>query len=351
MSKLASRARRLDALARLLIASVLCALGTVTAAAAEKDKRVDPAPENLAKVNQTVISADEYERAFALAVRQKYYHAQVPEHEVQALRNEVADALINRVLLLEEAKRRNLQPDRDAIKRTIAGYEERYRASEQWKKNRKQMIAAVSAELEAQSRLQRLEQAVRQVPEANEQQAREFYDGHKTLFVEPEQVRLSLILLRVDPASPQAIWDKATDEASAIVGRLRKGADFRELARLHSADPSAERGGDLGYLHRGMLPEGTQSLIDSLSPGALSDPIRLLEGVAVLRLEDRKPAAQHAFAGVRRRAGELWQREQGEAQWQRLIAQLREKALIHINTSRYPGLEQLAAQERRSTAP
>lgn len=336
--------------ARLVLAAALLSASFVQAAAPTKDKRVDETGDTLAKVNQTVITATEYERALALTVRQKYYHAQVPENQMDALRGEVADALITRALLLEEAKRRNIQPDRDAIKRTLAEYDQRYAGSEQWKKNRKQMLAAVTPELEAQSRLGRLEQVVRQTGDATDEQAKSYYDAHRELFVEPEQVRLSIILLRVEPSSPRTTWDKAAEEASAIVARLRKGADFAELAKVHSGDGSAQRGGDLGYLHRGMLPEGTQSVLDKLNPGDISDPVRLLEGIAVIRMEDRKFAQQRSFAEVRARAGELWRRDQGDVQWKRLAAQLRDKAVIRLNTARYPALERVAAQDGRPAA-
>lgn len=334
--------------ARVTLAAALLSIACAHAAAPAKDKRADGADDTLAKVNQTVITATEYERAVALTVRQKYYHAQVPENQMDGLRGEVADALITRALLLEETKRRNIQPDRDAIKRTLAEYDQRYAGSEQWKKNRKQMLAAVTPELEAQSKLVRLEQAVRQAPEASEEQAKSYYEAHRELFVEPEQVHLSLILLRVEPSSPRATWDKAAEEATAIVARLRKGADFAELAKVHSGDGSAQRGGDLGYLHRGMLPEGTQSVLDKLNPGDISDPVRLLEGIAVIRMEDRKVAQQRSFADVRTRAGELWRREQGDQQWKRLATQLREKAVIRVNTTRYPALEHVAVQDRRA---
>ena len=339
--------RRLVDLARLASGLLIVVSLTTPSVAADKNKARQSEPETFATVGQTVIAANEYETAFSMAVRRKYYHGQVPDAEMEALKVEVADQLIDRTLALAEAKRRGIQADRETIKRTIAGYEERYKQSEQWKKNRKQMIATVTKQLEEQAQLERLEASVRSVPEPTEAQARAFYESHLDLFVEPEKIHLSVILLRVDPSSPKVAWEKAAEEAASIVSRLKNGAQFEELARVHSSDASAERGGDLGYLHRGVLPEGTQALIDSLDPGAISDPVRLLEGMAVIRVVDRKAAKQHDFAEVRARAGDLWQREQGETQWKRLMAQLRAGSVIRINTSRYPALEQVAAHDRR----
>lgn len=337
---------------RIVVGAVLIGLPQMQAIAAEpKDAGSALSAEAFATVGRTVITAQEYETALAMAVRRKYYHGQVPAGELDALRVEVADSLINRSLLLAEAKRRGVEPDRASVKRTVAGYEERYKQSEQWKKSGKRMLAAVTRQLEQQSQLERLEAAVRNTPQPSEAQARSYYEAHRDLFMEPEQVRLAVILLRVDPSSPRIAWDKAVEEASAIVARLRKGASFEELARLHSSDASGERGGDLGYLHRGMLPEGTQQVVDKLELGRISDPIRVLEGIAVVRVLDRKSAQQRKFAEVRDRAGDLWQREQGEAQWQRLIGELRDGVTIRVNAERYPALAQAATHERRATTP
>ncbi len=72
------------------------------------------------------------------------------------------------------------------------------------------------------------------------------------------------------------------------------------------------------YTHRGMLPEAVQQvLVEKLAVGVLAEPVRLLEGVAILRLDGRKPALQRRFEDVRARAAELWQREEADARWQR----------------------------------
>ena len=113
---------------------------------------------------------------------------------------------------------------------------------------------------------------------------------------------------------------------------------FAQLAQLQSADASAQKGGDLGYVHRGMLPSAAQEAIDALQPGALTDAVTLLEGVAIFRLEDRKSAQVRRFADVRQRAADLWRREQGEKNWKEFIAALRKAAVIKIDPTRYPAV-------------
>jgi len=176
---------------------------------------------------------------------------------------------------------------------------------------------------------------IKTVPEPSEAVARAYYEKHPELFVEPEQVKLSVILLKVDPSAGQAAWNGALAEAKVLHKKLAAGADFAALARLHSGDSSAPRGGEMDYTHRGMLPAALHSVVDKLQPHQLAEPVQLLEGVALLRLEGRRAARTRSFVQVRDRAADLWQRAEGEARWAKLIADLRQATVIRIDESQY----------------
>jgi parvulin-like peptidyl-prolyl isomerase len=93
----------------------------------------------------------------------------------------------------------------------------------------------------------------------------------------------------------------------------------------------------MGYLHRGMLPEAVQDKVDKLKASEVSEPVTTLEGVVLIRVDDRKSARPREFEDVRERAQQLWQREEGERAWRAYLAQLRTKARIQVvDASRYP---------------
>jgi parvulin-like peptidyl-prolyl isomerase len=94
----------------------------------------------------------------------------------------------------------------------------------------------------------------------------------------------------------------------------------------------------MDYTHRGMLPEAVHGVVDKLKPAEVSVPVQTLEGVAILRLDGRKPARQRSFEQVKDRAAELWRRDEAEARWNKLIADLRRKATIRIDESHYAPL-------------
>jgi len=191
------------------------------------------------KVGDTVITHQEYDAAFAQASRGKFYHGKPPEAEVAKLQREVGQQLVDEILLTREAKRRKIQPDQAAVQKTIATYEERYKDSAQWKTNRAQVLPGLKAKLERDSIQEQLNKQVKTAADPTPAQLEQYYQKHKDKFTSPEQVHLQMILLKVDPSSPQAKWDGAMEEGKTIHGRVKKGSDFAELAKVHSGDPSA----------------------------------------------------------------------------------------------------------------
>jgi parvulin-like peptidyl-prolyl isomerase len=327
-----------------LAADAAAAAGAQDATAPESQP---DSPSFLAVVNGTVISAAEYEAAANEAARQKFYHGSPPEGAVEQLMREVADEAINRVLLLEEARRQGLEPDAAAVDEKIAQYDKRYGTSPRWQNEREQLLPPLRTRLEEDSLLAALEAQARRIPPPAEDKVRAYYKANPDKFTEPEKMRMSLILLKVDPSSPTAAWQAAEAEVGALRMQLTDGgADFAELAKQHSGDESAAKGGDLGYLHRGMLPEGIQEKIDEMKPGDLSPPTRVLEGYALFRYEALQPPKHHDFETVKARASDLLTRELSDKAWADFTAKLRQKAKIEINTQRYPALATQASGAR-----
>jgi len=290
------------------------------------------APEPLyATVNGKPITLKDFHGAYANYVRQKYYHAQVPEDQLEPIRKEVSDRLVERILLLEEAMRRGLAPDEQRIAQTIAEYDARYAANQAWRENRASMLPGLKRQLAEQDLLHQIEASGHAIAEPADAAVREFYKARIELFTEPEKMRLHAILLKVDPSAPKAAWDAAREEAARIVVRLRSGeSSFEQMAGLHSHDRSADKGGDMGYLHRGMIPEQVQSQLDERALGSLGAPIDVLEGIAIFRLDERIPSKVMPYEDVAARARVLLKREQSKQAWDSFIANLRSTAVVNM---------------------
>jgi hypothetical protein len=279
-----------------------------------------------AVINKRVVSNEEYELAFSSVIRQRYYHGAVPEAELAKVREEIKVLLVQRIVLIQEAERRGIKPDEKAVQEALDSLAQRFGESPDWRVAGPRIMAEARESLSEQSLVSQLEARVKaELPAPGEAEVRAFYDKNPALFTEPEQVKVSMILLAVDPSSPLTAWEGTRGEAQAIYKRLLAGADFADAARLHSA-MYADQGGSMGYVHRGMLPQAVQERIDGYQPGRINEPIDLLEGVAIIRVDERTPGKKRGFADVEQRARELLVREQQDQAWKSLVDSLVAKA-------------------------
>jgi hypothetical protein len=282
-----------------------------------------------ARVNGSPITVSQYNNLFAEIIRDRFFHGKVPEGAEQAVSKEVTDRWIERVLLLEEARRRGFKPDESKIAQALAAADAKYTGTPMWKE-RDRLLAELRVLEATKSLLEQLDLQVTNLPAPTSGEIRDYYDQHVELFTVPEKLHLSVILLRVDPSASLDVWAKTYDDAQVLYKTLREGANFAELARQRSADKSAVKGGDLGYLHRGMLPAALHDEIDKLQVGVISEPIKGLEGFSIFRLEERVPARQQEFAKGESRARDLLIRERQIQARKELIEQLKGKAKIEI---------------------
>ncbi|HCL87648.1 MAG TPA: molecular chaperone SurA, partial [Comamonadaceae bacterium] len=67
-------------------------------------------------------------------------------------------------------------------------------------------------------------------------------------------------------------------------------ADFADLAREYSQDGSAKNGGDLGWASPGRYVPEFEEVLNSLSPGEISQPVVSRFGVHLIQLLERREA-------------------------------------------------------------
>jgi len=302
----------------------LSAAGAINAA----DKNEDAV---FAKVGASTITVREYGAALRERVRKRFFHGTPPESQIVAFQREVADELIDRKLLLQEAGRRKLRAKPEALAKELENHRRRIARKGQHVDENSEAWRALRERLGDELLVEQLEKQVRTVAPPSVAEVKDYYRNNPEKFTEPKQLSLSIILLRVEPSSPGDVWEAAKNEAQNLVQRLRGGADFAELARLHSADASAQKGGEMGYVHKGMLGESVQKAVEGVAVGKVSDPVMTLEGYAVFRVAGQRPARLNTFTEVEERARRLWVQEAGERAWQGLLEHLRATTPIEVD--------------------
>jgi peptidyl-prolyl cis-trans isomerase SurA len=140
-----------------------------------------------------------------------------------------------------------------------------------------------------------------------------------------QQTHARHILLRVSDLTPEAeVRRRLLDLRERVV---KGGQDFGQLARLHSVDSTATRGGDLGWLYPGdTVPEFDREMA-LLKPGEVSPPVQSPFGwhlVQVLeRRTDESPIERNRLAA--RQALRERKAEEAYLEW---IRQLRDRTYV-----------------------
>ncbi len=88
-------------------------------------------------------------------------------------------------------------------------------------------------------------------------------------------------------------------EADRIAAEIAAGGDFAELARRHSIDGAAVRGGDLGWFGPGVMVPAFEAAVIGLQPGQVSEPIQTQFGWHLVKLLDSRIASVPSFETVR----------------------------------------------------
>lgn len=134
--------------------------------------------------------------------------------------------------------------------------------------------------------------------EVTEEHIREYYEENKEQYKLHESIRASHILIRPDIDSAEAknprklkrAKQKAQKKAASILAELKSGADFVELAKIHSQDDASKnRGGDLGVFTRGRMVPEFEEVAFSLPVGQLSDPVETEFGYHLIKVVEHTP--------------------------------------------------------------
>ncbi len=290
-----------------------------------------------ATVGEVQITWPVYKAEFDKEVRNRLFHNSNPSDEmIGKIQREVGARLVTNALVLNEAKLRKLQPDYEAVDQEVANFERKMAKDAGWQKVREQSLPAVKQRIENDNLVKKLEGVVRKAPAPDETEVKAYYEKHPEKFTAPKEQRIAVILLRVDPSSTTNGWNQTIEDAKGLAQRVRDGEDFAALAKLYSKDEETyEQGGDMGYLHVGMVPELTQEAVDKVEIGGVTEPVRLLEGVAIFKLLDRKQPGLSAFDLVKQRAADLLSVENGNAAWITFLADLRKNTAMNIDESRF----------------
>ncbi|MCD7877602.1 MAG: peptidylprolyl isomerase [Cloacibacillus porcorum] len=145
---------------------------------------------------------------------------------------------------------------------------------------------------------------------------KKYYSEHKEEFIQAPATHLRHILTSSEKDANNAILD------------IFKDKDFAKTAEKFSRDTNtAQRGGDLGWMEKGVMPESIDKAIETALPNSLVGPIKTDLGWHVLEVLERRPSKQLTFDEAK---DEIVQRLQ-MSYIAKELEDLRKKVKVEIN--------------------
>ena len=138
-----------------------------------------------------------------------------------------------------------------------------------------------------------------------------------------EQTRARHILIKTSELVSEA---EARRRLVALKERLTHGADFAELARLHSNDLSAAKGGDLGWLNPGDTVPEFERAMKSLKPGEVGEPVQSPFGWHLIQVMERRMDISQER--VRQSARQTIRDRKADEAYQDWLRQIRDRAYV-----------------------
>jgi len=139
---------------------------------------------------------------------------------------------------------------------------------------------------------------VRGQVKVTDEEARQYYTQHLSDYRISDRVKVAHILFKTAgkaPAEVATIEKKARD----VFNQIKGGANFADLAKKYSEDTSASNGGELGWVVRGQTVKEFEDTAFSMKPGQVSDLIKTVYGIHILKLEDKQMAHLQSFGEVK----------------------------------------------------
>lgn len=103
-----------------------------------------------------------------------------------------------------------------------------------------------------------------------------------------EEYRLANILIPVSEGASSSEIQAAERQSQELYQQLQQGADFAQLAVARSASENALEGGEMGWRKAGQLPPPFDTMLSSLQPGQVTEPVRTPGGFIILKLVEKR---------------------------------------------------------------
>ena len=285
----------------------------------------------IARVDSEIITLRQYDREKAKLrdeLAQQYsgaeLDARLKDESQNLLRN-----LIDESLMVQKAKDEDINVETDLIKRLDEIRQQNKLATldELQKEVEKQDLIWEDFKEQIRRNLMMQEVISRDVGSrimVSREEARKYYEQHKSEFKSEGAVHLAEILISTEKYKP----DEAEKRAKTALAELKSGQRFSEVVKKYSDGPNAEQGGDIGYLKNGTVAPAVADAINKLDTREYTDLVQTKGGYVILELLERFSPGIPKFEEVESHVDEVLYSQRMQPKLREYLTQLRKDSYI-----------------------
>lgn len=265
-----------------------------------------PSEENAAMVNGVPISMEQYNKELNIQLDRVARQGQkLSDDQIATLKNNILESLIEREVLYQQSQKIGIQVTDPMVDEQLTAIKKRFPNEDEYRNALTKMNLSedeVKAQIKRGLAIRELiNQQITSKVVVTDEESKAYYDGNPQLFKEPEQIKASHILIKVDAKADEATKVEARKKIEDIQQKLKDGGDFAELAKEYSEGPSGPKGGDLGYFRRGQMVKPFEDAALALKPNEVSDIVETRFGYHLIKVYENKPERVMTYEEVKDR--------------------------------------------------
>ncbi len=282
-----------------------------------------PQDKTVVTVNGEPLSLEDFDTEFRLM---QINYSAVTEGEMRAIKRRLFEQVINRRLLLQEARRDGIQltaaEAQEAFQDALKGVPEDFWAilkvkgvsPDSWKRKLLQeRLAQKVVDTEVNSKV-----------EITPAEVEEYYWTHLTNYWSPREVHARHLIVQ-----------RKADLEKALAA-LQKGEDFATVTCAFSVGLERSQGGDWGFLAEDRLPSEYDKALSSLKPGEISKPLKDNFGYHLFQLIGWRDRQMIPFSQSRTGIHDDLMKEEEDFRFDQWMAGLKRQSVIKVNQEMAP---------------
>jgi peptidyl-prolyl cis-trans isomerase C len=275
----------------------------------------------LIRINDQEISKTEFLLAFEKSLQKDQPLSGIEREELQ---RSFLVQLIDRELIHGEARRLNITVTETDVEAALQDYRQDYpdTSFELMLEERGLTLPAWREELKESLIMEKLlDQAVYAQVTIKDEEIASYFKANREQFDRPSQVRARQIVVSTE------------EEGQKVLGLLRQGQDFAEVAAKYSLSPDAERGGDLGFFGRGEMPQEFDEIVFDLPVNRLSDLVKSEYGYHIFLVEEKRKAKRLSRREASKDIRSILEASKKEEVYLKWLQDMRARAVISVDWS------------------